>query len=278
MSIERFALIGDPVDQSLSPAMHNAALHAAGIVGVYEAFRLRAEEIENGVRWLRAEGFCGFNVTVPLKQAIMPHLTEIEPRAAEIGAVNTVARSGERLLGFNTDSAGFMEAIRVWRVPVRGRSALVLGAGGAGRAVTHALLALKAKVHVANRHRDKAEQLRQQFRRQVTALGLNDDSISTLVRESSLLVNATPVGMGALSDASPLPHEIEFSRDTVVIDLVYGRLSPLLRQAAEHGCQIFDGLEMLVQQGAGSFRIWTGLEPDVEVMRQACRNSLTEVA
>lgn len=278
MSGKRFALIGDPVDQSLSPAMQNAALRAAGIAASYEGIRIGPEDLEDGMKWLCKEGFTGFNVTVPHKEAIVRHLAEIEPLASQIGAVNTVANLGERLVGFNTDSAGFTEAMRVCRVPVRGQSTLVLGAGGAARAVTHALLALNATVSVANRHPERAEELRQSFHGQIAALGLTDDSIPTLVRQSHLVVNATSMGMASWSEVSPLSSGIEFARDTVVVDLVYGRQTPLLTQAAQYGCRTFDGLEMLVQQGAGSFRIWTGFEPDVEVMRQACRSSLTDVA
>jgi shikimate dehydrogenase len=278
MSPERFAVIGDPVAHSLSPAMHNAALRAAGIDASYGALRIDQGDLSKGVELLWERGYWGFNVTVPHKVAIRAFVDRLARSAAEVTAVNTVVRRQASLEGHNTDVHGFMAALHLAGVDVSRQRAVVFGTGGAGLGVVCALHRLGAHVVLVSRTPEKARSMAGSIEGagELTALAADDPEVPTAIGGAALVVNATPLGMDHLPAASPLPPGVQLWPPIVAFDLIYGRETPFLREAASRGCRTLDGLEMLVQQGAESFRLWTGVEPEVGVMREACLNELKE--
>lgn len=272
---ERFAVIGDPIAHSLSPTMHTAAFKAAGIDAVYEAHRVVPDMLGRHVHHLRS-GYSGFNVTIPHKEALFTELDEIHGAARELGAVNTVVIRNGVLSGWNTDPAGFTASLSTAGFDARGSHAFVFGAGGGARAVVHALVRLGASIDLANRHIDRAHSLARSFRSHIRVVA--DGDVLDALAGAELVVNCTPLGMSHVPNLSPLPLGATLSPDALAFDLVYGRRTPFLREADQQGCRTLDGLEMLVQQGAESFRLWTGAEPDVDIMRQSCLHLLEERA
>ena len=262
--MNRLAVLGMPVGHSRSPAIHNAAFAALGMDGEcsYEAIEVSPQGFAARVEAMPAEGFVGANVTVPHKQAalaVSEHRSEV---AREIGAVNTLVFDAGETRGENTDAQGLMESLPV---PAQGKRALLLGAGGAARAALWALLREGAEVGVWNRTQGRAAAL-------CAELG------GRLVRDMragdyELIVNTTSVGMGGEDPFGALPLSPDsFAETQVVVDLVYAGESRLLEAASAAGAQTVDGLEVLVRQGAASFRIWTGVEAPLEVMREAARS------
>jgi len=274
MSGERFAVIGDPIDHSLSPAMQEAAFRSAGIEATYEAIHLRPENLRRGVEALRAAGYRGFNVTVPHKETVAALVDGLAPSAARARAVNTVVRRGGALEGHNTDGHGFVETLRVHGIQVGGERVVVFGAGGSARAIVHALAGLGAGVVLVNRTEARARELAREVGGRASVLRRDAPGLRDAVLSARLVINTTSLGLGELNGESPLPAGVELPPTAVAFDLVYGSVTPFLRRAAAGGCRTLDGLEMLVQQGAESFRLWTGGEPDLDAMRHACRREL----
>ena len=274
-------LIGWPVAHSLSPVMHNAAFAARGLNWVYVPFPVPPEQVKDAVRGIRALGLRGVNVTVPHKEAVMPHLDRITPEAQAIGAVNTVVVEPDGLIwGTNTDAAGFLDDLQAHGVEVEGRSVLVLGAGGAARAVVYALARAGAQVTVANRTIGRAVELVRHLHTVLPAarfrvVDLRPETLAQEAERHTLLVNATSVGMWPEVEASPWPAGIGFGTIEVVYDLVYTpAVTRLMREAEAWGCRAIGGLGMLVRQGAEAWRLWTGEQPPVEVMMAAAREAL----
>jgi shikimate dehydrogenase len=264
------ALIGDPVSRSVSPAMHEAAFRHAGLDLTYEAMTIRRDELA-GVFPRLCERFLGLNVTRPLKEAVIPLLDVLSPEAERAGSVNTVV-FGAKAAGHSTDGAGFMAALR--RVGVTEvRRALILGTGGAARAIAAALVDDGTEVTVWGRNRQAG--LRLEADLGVTFLPASDPSgLGPTIESSDLLVNATPVGTQA--DDSPVPSELMPSGITV-FDLLYlPRWTPLLLQAEAAGCLPIHGIDMLIEQGALSFELWTGREAPIDVMRESAYAALED--
>jgi shikimate dehydrogenase len=268
-------LIGWPVEHSLSPLMHNAAFDALGLNWRYVPLPVPPGQVEVAIRGLAALGFCGANVTVPHKQAVMPVLDSISPNARALGAVNTLLLerdAGGELLsvqGYNTDDAGFVSALRQHFPPLggtKGGDAVVVGAGGAARAVVFGLLgAGSGQITVLNRSPRRARELTADLARspacaaRLRALPLTPETLIESARAASLLVNATPVGMWPRVDDSIWPDVAPLPSHLTVFDLVYNPLQTrLLRQAQRAGARPIDGLGMLIHQGAIAFKIWTG--------------------
>lgn len=261
------AVIGDPVAHSLSPAIHNAAFAETGVDGVFVALPVGPADLGEAVAGARALDLLGLSVTMPHKAAIQAHLDEVEPAAAALDAVNCVVRDGERLVGANTDGQGFVDAVTAASVDLVGTRVLVLGAGGAARAVIHALAREDpAEIGVANRSAERAKA--------AVLLGSRDTRIADVdeAPDFDVIVNATSVGMG--TSELPLPAEV-LREGQVVVDLVYQPVeTALLAAAREAGATVVDGVGMLVHQAAHAFRRWTGVEPPVEVMGRAAREEL----
>lgn len=268
-------VIGDPVEHSRSPQMHNAAFAKAGLDYVYVPFHVRPNDLAAAIAGFKASNVVGINVTLPHKQAVISHLTSISWEAELIGAVNTLTFTDEGIHGDNTDAPGVLRALEEnekMSVPV-GENVIVLGAGGAARAVVVALaLAGVASITIANRTVERAvalaEELGQKTDISMRGLGLADAQLPIAVRESRLLINTATVSMDAT-------HPLLISADwlqpnTIVYDIVYTPpVTPLMRAAAARGCETLGGIGMLVHQGAIAFEKWTGIAPCPETMREA---------
>ncbi|MCB0076021.1 MAG: shikimate dehydrogenase [Anaerolineales bacterium] len=271
----RVGLLGWPVAHSRSPAMQNAAFAACGLAWAYLLLPTPPERLADAVRGLRGFGLAGANVTIPHKAAIMPLLDEVTLEARAIGAVNTIVRQGERMIGHNTDALGFLRALREGGFEPRGCRAVLLGAGGAARAVLYALLAARAEVVVVNRTVATANRLASAMSVLSTApistLSLHDEALlQVALNEANVLINATSVGMEPHIDHSPLPESISLHEGLAVYDLVYSpRRTRLLEQAEGAGARPIDGLGMLIHQGAVAFELWTGQRAPLDEMRRA---------
>jgi shikimate dehydrogenase len=285
-------LIGWPVEHSLSPAMHNAAFDALGLNWRYVPLLVPSGQVEAAVRGLAALGFRGANVTVPHKRAVMPVLGSIGPSARALGAVNTLVigrRADETAIidGYNTDARGFVGALRRGGFePEDGGDAVVVGAGGAARAVVFGLLwSGTGQIVVLNRTLERAQRLvsdlgsRPGYADRLRALPLTTETLVESTHAADLLVNATTVGMWPRVDGSVWPDGVPVPAHLTVFDLVYNPLETrLLRQARRSGTRAIDGLGMLVRQGALAFDMWTnqGLEVGeiATLMRAACEQAL----
>jgi shikimate dehydrogenase len=262
--MRRLAVLGQPIAHSRSPAMHNAALAALGMGAewVYEAVEVSPDRFEERVRAMRAEGFVGANVTVPHKGAALAVADTLSETAREIGAANTLSFTEDAVRADNTDAAGLLAAMPA---SPRGLRALVLGAGGAGRAVVWALLREGAEVDVWNRTELRSQHLCEEL----GGSPVTDPDASAY----GLIVNTTSVGLEGEDPFAELPLTTSaFASGQTLVDLVYGgEPSALLAAAEAAGATVVDGIEVLVRQGALSFEIWTGREPPLEAMRAAAR-------
>lgn len=262
-------LIGHPVAHSLSAVMHNAALRHVGIDAVYELWDTPDGEVPDRVNDLRTDPHVGCNVTVPHKQRVIPLLDELTETARAIGAVNTIVRRGDRLVGDNTDASGCQAALTEALLGPQRDQALVLGAGGAARAVVSALRELGfGKIRIANRTPSRADVLANAFGAEPVRL---DDAWAAMP-ETDLLVNATSVGW---HDEELVPDDAlgRLPTHAMVFDLIY-RDTPLLNAAGELGLATLDGMTMLVHQGARAFELWFDVAAPVEVMRDAVATEL----
>jgi len=258
-------LIGWPVEHSRSPLMHNAAFAARGLDWQYVLLPTSFDQLQAALDQIRSGELAGANVTIPHKSAVMPLLDEVDPAAEAICAVNTIVVRDGRLIGCNTDAIGFTRALSETGVDVNGKPCAVLGAGGAARAVAHALKGLGGSVTIYARDVTKARAL----------IGLDGqarslDDLDQLERETILVVNATPVGMAPNVDASPWPDDVRFPAGALALDLIYNpRRTRWMAQAERSGARSTNGLAMLIYQGAAAFEIWTGHTAPVDVMRAA---------
>ncbi|SMP12955.1 shikimate dehydrogenase [Laceyella tengchongensis] len=269
-------LLGDPVSHSKSPVMMNAALAELKAPYAYLAFRVSPSALEEAVRGLRALDVKGWNVTIPHKVAIMEHLDGLDETAREIGAVNTVVKREGKWIGYNTDGAGYLRSLQeqVSFEPAEQRVVL-LGAGGAARAVGYALAAAGvSSITVANRTVAKAEELAQHLSRytQTKAVAVND--CRQEIEAATLIVNTTSVGMVPRMEEMPIPGEW-LNAHHLVSDLVYHpRMTALLRAAKAKGATIHTGEGMLLHQAALALELWLGKKAPVEVMRKVLEASL----
>lgn len=278
-------LIGWPVGHSKSPAMHNAAFRAAGVDGYYALLTVRPDRVGEAVAGLRALGFRGANVTVPHKQAVMPFLDVLTPEARAIGAVNTIiVEEDGTLVGTNTDAMGFWQDLQALGAPLDDLTAsatLVLGAGGSARAVAYALATHDIPVRILARRPEQAQLLVASLSPYLPDAGLLTShpwpELRTLAATARLIVNCTPVGMFPNIDASPWPDNLPFRPEQIVYDLVYNpRQTRLMAQAAAAGARAWNGLGMLVRQGALAWELWTGHPAPVAAMRAAVATSSDE--
>jgi len=262
-----YAVLGDPVNHSLSPVMHNAAFSQTGYNGVYTAFHVR--DLPNAVAGIRALGIHGCSVTIPHKVAVMDLLDEIDPMALRIGAVNTIVNQGGRLTGFNSDSPGAMAAL-LEKTPVAHRRVAVIGAGGAARALAHGIAEHGGRLTVVNRSPDKGQRLALELECDFCALadfsGVGFD----------ILINTTSLGMVPHSDQMPVAHPC-LRPGMTVMDIVYNPLeTQLLSAARDAGCTVVDGVAMFVHQGACQFERWTGQKAPVQLMKKTVLEALNK--
>lgn len=273
-----FAIIGDPVEGSLSPAMHNAVFRALGLDCVYLAFNVPRAELAGAIEGARALGLAGLNVTHPHKIAVVGLLDELDESASLVGAVNTIKNEKGKLIGFNTDGEGAVRALERKVGKLKGKRVLLLGAGGAGRAIAFSLAKAGAKLTVANRTVSRAEELARSIKRKLGAsvklVGLGKAELAPAIKSAEVLINSTSVGMRPDVDKTLVISDM-MHPGLVVNDIVYEPLrTRLLREAERAGAKVVDGLGMLVHQGALAFEIWTGKKPPIEIMEGEARREL----
>ena len=265
-----YCIIGDPVSHSLSPAMHNAAFKSLSMDDVYIAYKVSSHELESSVESLRSVKISGFNVTIPHKIAVLQYLDEVDLLSRKAGAVNTVASIDGRFKGFNTDIQGFLQPLLNRGIDFRGLSVLLFGAGGSARAVVASLSSVTgiSKLVVANRTYNKSSELSKQAELQgLTSSVSMIEEAKVMAKRFDLIVNATSVGLQ--SNESILDSE-DIDGSSTVYDLVYRPvMTKLLENARERGARIIYGYEMLLEQGAQAFEIWTGLKAPIPAMKKA---------
>lgn len=269
-------VIGNPISHSLSPVMHNAALAEMGADYVYVAFAIAAENLAAALAGFAAIGVRGFNITLPHKQTVMPLLSEISPEAQAVGAVNTVWHTGSGWAGTNTDVAGFLAPLQALNQQWEGAQAVVLGNGGAARAVVAGCAQLGlAKVQVVGRSSERLQAFQHSWQDSPIRPPLavhSWEALPELLPQADLVVNTTPLGMHPHAGVSPLEQaELEGVRaGAIAYDLIYTpRPTRFLALAAQQGLKTIDGLEMLVQQGAAALEIWLQEPAPVNTMRQS---------
>ena len=278
----RLGVIGDPVAHSLSPQIQNAALRECGIDIQYARFQITAAELVTTLQWMAQNQFVGMNLTLPHKEHAQAWIDELDESAEQIRAVNTVAVRDQQLIGYNTDGIGFARAIRdEFSVDLRDLRVLVLGAGGAARAIAFECARQDCeRLVIANRTRSKADRLVKELQplfagprvlgpvARLQAIGLEESELRMQIPHTDLLVNATTLGLSR-SDPAPAPGHL-LAPHLMIFDTVYGSgRTPLLAAAAEMGARGANGLSMLIHQGARAFEIWFDREAPIDVMRRA---------
>ena len=269
-------VIGDPIQHTMSPAMHNAAIEALGLDLVYVSFHVLPENLESAIRGFKALDVLGINVTIPHKINVMQYLDEIDTIARGIGAVNTIKNVDGELHGRNTDADGAIQALNAAGIGVNGARVSLLGAGGGARAVGFALAREGALIDILVRKEDVeagagiVSDIQALFPScSVDSMLLDEAAIENVIPASSVVINATPIGMHPNEDKSLLDASC-LHPGMAVLDLVYNPLETLLlKHAREAGCDVVPGIDMLVNQGAMAFEWWTGKKPPVEVMKRA---------
>lgn len=281
MTQKLVGIFGYPLAHSISPAFQQAAFDYHGISARYDAWSTPPEKLQEEVEKLRGEQYLGANVTVPHKVQVMPYLDEIDPMAQSIGAVNTIVRQDNRLVGYNTDAHGFMKSLIAFgQFEPKGKKVLLIGAGGAARAAVFGLAEGEiASLVIANRTLQRAETLSREaenLRVEVSAISMDDQILREISLDADLIVNSSSIGMKH-SDAegmSPLPYGF-ISSGASVYDMVYNpQETPLLAEAKKAGARPIGGLSMLIYQGAAAFEKWTGKAAPIEVMFKAGQEAL----
>jgi shikimate dehydrogenase len=276
-------ILGYPLAHSISPAFQQAACDHYSLPARYEAWPVPPENLEAGVRKLRDESYLGANVTVPHKEKVKAFLDHIDPWAKSIGAVNTIVREGDRLVGYNTDAYGFIRSLKdMGQFDPRGKNVVILGAGGAARAAVFGLAQEGvASLTIANRTIARAQALADEVRGSVasiSAVSMADADLKQAAAGADLIVNSTSIGMrhGDAEGLSPVAASFIPSH-ALVYDMVYNpEETPLLVEARKAGARTLGGLPMLIYQGAAAFERWTGREAPVDVMFEAGKKALTE--
>ncbi len=264
-----FAVIGDPIDHSMSPNIHSAAFRELGMDCAYIAYRIPKGELADGLEGLKKISIAGFNVTIPHKIEMMGYLDRVDESCSLIGAANTVANTDGMLKGYNTDMDGFLDPLRERLPAIRGSSVLLLGAGGAARAVVAGLAREKAgKITIANRTPRRAAELAGFAQRMnLKAAGIGIDQVGETARDYDVIVNATAAGLRG--EASPVSLK-GIGAGTIVYDIVYAPMNTdFIKKAKEEKATIIFGYEMLLGQAARTFEIWHGVKPPYAAMKRA---------
>ncbi len=263
-----FGVIGHPVGHTLSPLMMNAAFKERGLDCIYLPFHVEKKLLHKAIEGMRGLNIAGLNVTIPHKVEVMKLLDDIDESARAAGAVNTIVNNNGILRGLNTDGEGFLYALNRAGIGVSEKRIVVLGAGGASRAVISVLAANNALITILNRTLEKARDLARAGAERVTieAMVLNPDNLALAISKADILVNTTSVGMTPGDNVSPVPAAL-LKRTLTVVDIVYNPIkTKLIDDAGKAGCTIVEGVHMLVGQGALAFEQWTGKNAPVEMM------------
>lgn len=271
-------LLGSPVSHSISPLMHNEAFRLLGLDYVYLCFDVGTDTLKTAVEGLKTIGIKGFNCTMPDKNLMCELCNELSPAARMIGAVNTVLNENGKLIGYNTDGVGYMRSVTDAGFSIIGKKMTLLGAGGAAVSIcTQAALDGVSSIDIYNRpgkNFDRATALADTLNKetacQVSVHEIADTkSLNDSIAESAILVNGTSLGMAPNTDTCPISDESVFHSELIVSDIIYNpRETKLLSLAKAHGCPTFNGLYMLLYQGAEAFRIWTGQDMPIEPIKE----------
>lgn len=274
-------ILGDPVEHSLSPTMHNAAFKELGLDFAYVTFKVKKDRLSGAIVGAKKLGIFGLNVTMPHKQLIMKYLDEVDSAAKSIGAVNTILSLDGKFVGFNTDGVGALNALRENDVSLYNKKLLLLGAGGAGRAIAFHAAQETIELVILNRTVNKAKALakflRRRYGKKVAGNLLSPVLIEKELENADVLINATSVGMYPQTDRSLV--DLSWLRQGLcVMDIIYSPLeTKLARDAKSTGAKVVSGVEMLVHQGAVSFEIWTKQPAPIQIMKQAVLKKLSEL-
>ena len=258
--------------------MQNAAFQFLGINSVYLALQVKTDGLKDAIKGIKSMGLLGMNVTIPHKVSIMKYLDTIDSNAKIIGAVNTVINIKGKLVGYNTDGGGVLAALQKERVNLKGKKVVVLGAGGAARAITFSIAPAANKLVVLNRTKAKATTLvndiKTQLNMKITGKELTNTTLRQELTDTDLLINTTSVGMVPNIEETLVPRNL-LRADMVVFDIIYNPSETrLLREAKAAGAKVLNGIDMLVNQGALSFELWTGMIPPIEIMVRAIHRGL----
>jgi shikimate dehydrogenase len=263
-----FAVLGDPIGHSMSPIMLNDLFSFYKIDAHYHPFHVKKEDLKDAIKGLKAIGISGFNVTIPHKSAIIPLLDEVDDLALSIGAVNTVVNDGGKFIGYNTDGPGFIKGLDAYIPSIEGKKVLVIGAGGAARAIYFTLAKLKPQsVDIANRTIRNAVELIKACPFETASKAVTMEEASTQLRDYDLIIQTTMIGMSPQTSEQPISLK-NLNDQTIVCDIIYNPLdTKLLIEARQKGATTQNGLDMFVFQGALAFEKWTGIFPDEQRMR-----------
>ena len=281
VNTKMYAVIGDPIAQSLSPQLHNGLFEANGIDALYLPIEVKSEDLEKLVQGFRLMNFGGFNITKPHKLDIMKYLDELDPLAQKIGAVNTVVYRDKKMIGYNTDGFGFIKSIekKLGKKVKEELTILILGCGGAVKSVAMALAdwGIK-KVIIANRTLSKADELIEQINEnwpgKAQAISMEESELKKVLPNADLIVNGTSLGMNDAPERTPIAKEL-LRKDVFVYDMIYSPpMTQLLKDAKAVGAQTENGLEMLLYQGLLAFELWTGIFPDPEIGKKLLEEGL----
>lgn len=271
---KHFAVIGDPIQHSLSPVMHQAGYEALGIDAKYYRFQVAPSRLPEAVEGLCALGFSGWNVTIPHKECIMPLLDTLTPQARRAGAVNTVKIQEGRRIGHNTDGDGFVRSVETALRGSKGKKAVLLGAGGASKGIALALAEQGMDIRILNRTPEKAEALAEVIRGEGGRADSGALATGEWLKDVDLLVQTTSVGL----HGEPFPFSLRgICKQALVVDIIFNpRETAFLQEARELGCRSLNGLGMLLYQGALAWEFWLGGQAPVEAMRQALEKQLRD--
>lgn len=277
----RYAIIGDPVEHSLSPVLHNAAFAALGIDATYERLLVRSEDlVQTWSERLRRE-FVGLNVTMPHKAAVIPLLDDVDELAEEVGAVNTVVARGGRLKGMNTDVLGIRRALTPFTAALRGRPAVIIGAGATARSAIAALASEAAPSRVTFLVRDpyRAGSHLELSQKILTCpaevLRLDDPAVGRTLANAALVLQTTPVGMAPDTTRCPLPSSHRFNPNQTLFDVIYRPLeTAMMASARRDGASVISGLDLFLHQGAAAFEAWTGRPMPLDLVRPEIQAAL----
>jgi shikimate dehydrogenase len=273
-------IIGHPISHTMSPLMHNIALNDLNLDYVYVAFDVTPKNLRHALNGIRALNIRGMNVTIPHKETILSYLDSIDPIAQKIGAVNTIKLEDGRIYGKNTDAEGFIRAIEDANIDISEMDVLLLGSGGAAKAVSYALIQKISKLTILNRTKPKATELANKLKKEseipIFAKKLEETTINDEIQNVDLVVNATPVGMYPSQQESILSSNM-LHQDLIVFDLIYNPLeTKLIKDARKVGCKTINGLDMLISQGALAFEWWTDKKPNINLMKRKVIEFLSE--
>ena len=277
-----FCVIGDPIEHSLSPAMHNAVFAKLRKNCVYTAFNIKQEKLGDAIKGMQAMGIGGINVTIPHKVSVMDHLDELSDEARIIGAVNTI-KMGEKLIGYNTDGMGALMALKNGGADPKGKQVLLLGSGGAARAIA-VTLALKGEMSgltILGIVEAEIKKLTEDISKntQATPAGelLNDTTLKDALQNADILIHATPTGMHPKTDDTLVTADL-MNQKLKLMDIVYTPLeTKLMQEAKKAGLRtIIGGLDMFVNQGAEAEKIWLGIDAPVDLMREVVLAELSK--